>query len=151
MIPGHQGVRETRTEGYDARPNGCADPERSTQGGRRREKGGLTDASMHPPRGHPLTPHPLGLGPVGPIVVRMTPSLSWLDHDAAARDRTRRILALFQEKGTQDQLGIGGIRDNLSDLRTASRPRHAAGSWRSSTLSSQHRRKASSAGQPAAT
>ncbi len=47
----------------------------------------------------------------------MTPStLAWLDHDASARDRAKRILALFQEKGTQDQLGLGGIRDSFADL-----------------------------------
>ena len=46
----------------------------------------------------------------------MPSTLAWLDHDAEARDRTRRILALFQEKGTRDQLGLGGIRDSLSDL-----------------------------------
>jgi len=43
-------------------------------------------------------------------------SLAWLDHDTAARDRTRRLLALFHEKGTQDQLGLGAIRDSISDL-----------------------------------
>ena len=46
----------------------------------------------------------------------MTSSLAWLDHDASARERTKRILALFQESGTQDQLGLGGIRDSLADL-----------------------------------
>ena len=46
----------------------------------------------------------------------MPSTLAWLDHDAEARDRTRRILALFQEEGTRDQLGLGGIRDSLSDL-----------------------------------
>ncbi len=46
----------------------------------------------------------------------MTSSLAWLDHDASARERTKRILALFQESGTQDQLGLGGIRDSFADL-----------------------------------
>jgi len=46
----------------------------------------------------------------------MPSTLAWLDHDVAARERTKRILALFQEKGTQDQLGLGGIRDSFSDL-----------------------------------
>jgi hypothetical protein len=46
----------------------------------------------------------------------MPSSLAWLNHDQAAQERTRRILGLFQEKGTRDQLGIGGIRDALSDL-----------------------------------
>ena len=46
----------------------------------------------------------------------MPSTLAWLDHDSTAQERTKRILALFQEKGTQDQLGIGGIRDSFSDL-----------------------------------
>ena len=46
----------------------------------------------------------------------MTSSLAWLDHDTSARERTKRILALFQEQGTQDQLGLGGIRDSFADL-----------------------------------
>ncbi len=46
----------------------------------------------------------------------MPSTLAWLDHDSAAQDRAKRILALFQEKGTQDQLGLGGIRDSFSDL-----------------------------------
>jgi hypothetical protein len=46
----------------------------------------------------------------------MASTLAWLDHDATARDRTRRILALFQEKRTVDQLGLGGIRDTFADL-----------------------------------
>ncbi|MGI9189437.1 MAG: DUF6361 family protein [Longimicrobiaceae bacterium] len=46
----------------------------------------------------------------------MTSSLAWLDHDAAAHERTKRILALFQERGTVDQLGLGGIRDSFADL-----------------------------------
>ena len=45
----------------------------------------------------------------------MTLSLGWLDHDAEARDRTNRILGLFQERETRDELGIGQIRDALSD------------------------------------
>ncbi len=44
----------------------------------------------------------------------MPSSLAWLD--ASARERTKRILALFQERGTQDQLGLGGIRDSFADL-----------------------------------
>lgn len=43
-------------------------------------------------------------------------SLAWLDHDTTARERTKRILALFQEKGTVDQMGLGGIRDSFADL-----------------------------------
>jgi hypothetical protein len=43
-------------------------------------------------------------------------TLAWLDHDSSAQDRAKRILALFQEKGTQDQLGLGGVRDSFADL-----------------------------------
>jgi hypothetical protein len=46
----------------------------------------------------------------------MPSTLAWLDHDSAARERTKRILALFQERGTVDQLGLGGIRDAFGDL-----------------------------------
>lgn len=46
----------------------------------------------------------------------MPSTLAWLDHDAAERERVKRILALFQERGTQDQLGLGGIRDAFADL-----------------------------------
>jgi hypothetical protein len=46
----------------------------------------------------------------------MTAFLAWIDFDQADRDRTRRIMDLFGEEGTRDELGIGGIRDGLSDL-----------------------------------
>jgi hypothetical protein len=46
----------------------------------------------------------------------MPSTLAWLDHDTSARERTKRILALFGERGTQDQLGLGGIRDSYADL-----------------------------------
>ena len=41
--------------------------------------------------------------------------LSWVDHDSAARERSLRILALFQEKETRDELGLGGVRDAFAD------------------------------------
>jgi len=46
----------------------------------------------------------------------MTAFLAWIDFDQADRDRTRRIMDLFGEEDTRDELGIGGIRDGLSDL-----------------------------------
>jgi len=46
----------------------------------------------------------------------MPSSLNWLDHDATARDRSMRILALFQEKESRDELGFGGIRDSFADM-----------------------------------
>src|SRR5258708_10031688 len=45
----------------------------------------------------------------------MTEALTWLDHDSADRDRMNRILALFRERDTRDELGVGGIRDLLAD------------------------------------
>lgn len=45
----------------------------------------------------------------------MPSSLTWLDHDNAARERSLRILALFKEKESRDELGIGGIRDAIAD------------------------------------
>ena len=45
----------------------------------------------------------------------MSSSLTWLDQDAVARDRSLRILALFREKETRDELGIGGVRDAIAD------------------------------------
>jgi len=46
----------------------------------------------------------------------MTAFLAWIDFDQADRDRTRRIMDLFGEEDTRDELGIGSIRDGLSDL-----------------------------------
>lgn len=45
----------------------------------------------------------------------MASHLSWLDHDASQRDRMTRILALYREKETRDELGLGAIRDALAD------------------------------------
>jgi Family of unknown function (DUF6361) len=42
-------------------------------------------------------------------------TLTWLDHDAMDRDRMNRILALFRERDTRDELGIGVIRDLIAD------------------------------------
>ncbi len=41
--------------------------------------------------------------------------LSWIDHDLKARERTLRILSLFQEKETRDELGLGSVRDSFAD------------------------------------
>ena len=42
-------------------------------------------------------------------------SLAWIDFDEAERQRAQRILALFQERETRDELGLGGIRDSIAD------------------------------------
>ncbi|ELY6226773.1 DUF6361 family protein [Cronobacter muytjensii] len=46
----------------------------------------------------------------------MVSTLTWIDHDAQARERTLRILTHFQEKESRDELGIGAVRDSLADL-----------------------------------
>ena len=45
----------------------------------------------------------------------MESTLAWLDFNAAERERTQRILALFEERETRDELGLGAIRDSFSD------------------------------------
>jgi hypothetical protein len=45
----------------------------------------------------------------------MTSTLAWIDHDEKARERTLRILSLFQEKESCDELGIGAIRDSFAE------------------------------------
>lgn len=45
----------------------------------------------------------------------MPSSLTWIDHDAEAQKRSLRILALFSEKESRDELGLGGIRDSIAD------------------------------------
>lgn len=43
-------------------------------------------------------------------------ALSWIDFDQADRDRTRRVMDLFSEKEARDELGLGSVRDAISDL-----------------------------------
>lgn len=45
----------------------------------------------------------------------MPSSLTWLDHDNAARERSHRLLQSFSQSETRDELGIGAIRDSISD------------------------------------
>lgn len=45
----------------------------------------------------------------------MPSSLTWLDHDPAARERSLRILSLFKERESRDELGLGAIRDSFAD------------------------------------
>src|SRR6202035_6164310 len=46
---------------------------------------------------------------------RMQPTFAWLDFNTAERERTQRILALFEERETRDELGLGAIRDSFAD------------------------------------
>lgn len=45
----------------------------------------------------------------------MPSSLTWIDHDSKARERTIRILSFMQQKESRDELGLGAIRDSFAD------------------------------------
>ena len=45
----------------------------------------------------------------------MEATLTWLDLTASDRDKMRRVLDLFKERGTLDEMGLGSLRDALSD------------------------------------
>ena len=45
----------------------------------------------------------------------MKPTLTWLDLTAKDRDKMRQVLDLFKEQGTVDEMGLGSLRDILSD------------------------------------
>jgi hypothetical protein len=45
----------------------------------------------------------------------MPSSLSWIDYDSESQQRAQRILTLFKERDTRDELGFGPIRDAISD------------------------------------
>ena len=42
-------------------------------------------------------------------------SLAWIDFDEAECQRAQRIMALFQERESRDELGLGAIRDSIAD------------------------------------
>jgi hypothetical protein len=41
--------------------------------------------------------------------------LAWIDFDEAERHRAQRIMALYQEREGRDELGLGAIRECISD------------------------------------
>lgn len=45
----------------------------------------------------------------------MNSFLGWLDHDPEERERMNRVLSLFQESESRDELGLGPIRESISD------------------------------------
>ena len=45
----------------------------------------------------------------------MDATLTWLDLTASDRDRMRQVLDLFKEQGTVDEMGLGSLRDALSE------------------------------------
>ena len=50
----------------------------------------------------------------------MQATLTWLDLTASDRDKMRRVLDLFKEQGTLDEMGLGSLRDVLSDAAARS-------------------------------
>lgn len=45
----------------------------------------------------------------------MEPTLTWLDLTAADQKRMRRVLDLFHEPQTRDEMGLASLRDSFSD------------------------------------
>jgi hypothetical protein len=45
----------------------------------------------------------------------LQPALTWIDLTARDRDQMRRVLDLFSEQGTVDEMGLGVIRDAFAD------------------------------------
>ena len=45
----------------------------------------------------------------------MVSTMAWLDFSEDEQRRARELLAFFSERDTRDELGIGTVRDALSD------------------------------------
>ena len=58
---------------------------------------------------------PEGRGGRTPYGNGMQPTLTWIDLTASDRDKMRRVLDLFNEQGTLDEMGLGSLRDTVSD------------------------------------
>ena len=60
-----------------------------------------------------LPPSTLSSGKQGEVTV---PSfVGWLDYSEAERRQVQEMLQLFTEKGTVDDLGVGTVRDAISN------------------------------------
>ena len=46
----------------------------------------------------------------------MEPNIAWLDLTASDRDKMQRVLDLFKEPGTVDEMGLGSLREALSTI-----------------------------------
>jgi hypothetical protein len=42
-------------------------------------------------------------------------SLAWIDFDEAECQRAPRIMVLFQQRESRDELGLGAIRDSIAE------------------------------------
>lgn len=46
---------------------------------------------------------------------RVPSALGWIDYDQEHRESMKRVLALFRERESRDELGLGSIRDSIAD------------------------------------
>jgi hypothetical protein len=49
------------------------------------------------------------------LVQILTSAIGWIDFDDAERDRAQRLMDLFREQNSRDELGLGAIRDSIAD------------------------------------
>lgn len=45
----------------------------------------------------------------------MSSAIGWVDFDETERDRAQRLMDLFREQDSRDELGLGAIRDPIAD------------------------------------
>lgn len=45
----------------------------------------------------------------------MSSAIGWVDFDETERDRAQRLMDLFREQDSRDELGLGAIRDSIAD------------------------------------
>lgn len=45
----------------------------------------------------------------------MNSAIGWIDFDETERDRAQRLMDLFREQDSRDELGLGAIRDSIAD------------------------------------
>jgi hypothetical protein len=45
----------------------------------------------------------------------MNSAIGWIDFDEKERDRAQRLMGLFDEQDSRDELGLGAIRDSIAD------------------------------------
>lgn len=65
-------------------------------------------------------------------------SLAWIDFDEAERQRAQRIMALFQERESRDELGLGAIRSGRPRQRRDCHHGRLTQTW--SVLHARHER-----------
>lgn len=49
------------------------------------------------------------------MVISLTSAIGWIDFDETERDRAQRLMDMFREQDSRDELGLGAIRDSIAD------------------------------------